>query len=228
MQEILKLLENIQRIGYNSYQVFDDWLDLMLTSLIGQEEKYLETVRKYDNDRFEHGNRPIDHFATAFGALMTAMERANEDLLGDIYTHWNINNKYAGQYFTPVNICKLIAEMLKPENDLISDPCCGSGRMLVESCKIMETEHLDKAVFYGQDIDFTCVKMCALNLMFFNLNGYVILGNTLTFEYKRVFQTGRSAMGGVIRELSIDEIDLIKPHLESRSVHHSGKQFSFF
>ena len=75
--------------------------------------------------------------------------------------------------------------------------------MLIAHAKTMTNEQLDKKIFYGQDIDFTCVKMCALNLLFFNLNGYAILGDSLKDERRKIYQTTRSYMGGTLKEVMI-------------------------
>ena len=68
-------------------------------------------------------------------------------------------------------------------------------------CKEMTNKEVDNSLFIGQDIDFNCVQMCALNLLFFNLNGAIIFGNTLAVEVNRVFITKRSySMGGSLFE----------------------------
>ena len=77
--------------------------------------------------------------------------------------------------------------------------------MLVEAIKLMKNEQLDSAIFFGQDLDDTCVKMTALNLLFFNVNGYVIQG-----ECDTVYQTKRSYLGGSIRELKGEDFETFK------------------
>lgn len=52
--------------------------------------------------------------------------------------------------------------------------------------------------------------MTALNLCFFNVNGYVIQGNTLALECHKVYQTGRSIYGGSIRELCGEQLEAFK------------------
>ena len=228
MKESLKHLEHILQMGYRSYNIFDDWLDLMIFALMRDDDKYLEIVKKYNNDVSEIGKRPIDHFAKAFGQLINEMKESNKEMLGQIYMNWNIANKYTGQYFTPPHIARLMALITKPRGGTLSDPCCGSGIMFIETCKIMTNLQLNNSLFIGQDIDYTCVRMCALNLLFFNLNGYVILGNTLKVEYRNVYQTHRSIWGGSIRELSQEEVDNIKPRLIEIKQNKEDQQISFF
>lgn len=210
MKEILKQLERISAFGHSSYSIFDDWLDLMLYALMSDDENYLKIVNKYNNDRKE-GERPIDYFKKAFHLLMAYMKETNDEVLGEIYMSWNISNKHTGQFFTPKHIARFMAQINKPYG-IINDPTCGSGIMLVEACKTMTSEVLNEALFVGQDIDNTCFKMTALNMLFFNLNSFVIWADTLKMEYYEAFQTKRTPIGGEIRRLSKEELESIKPH----------------
>jgi type I restriction-modification system DNA methylase subunit len=204
-KEILRQLEIITRKGYDAHQVFDDWIALMFWALQRNDEEYLKIVRRYRNER-PPGDREIDHFCHAFGLLMKKMAETNKELLGELYMTWEVSNKYTGQFFTPWPVAEFMARILAPTGGAISDCACGSGVMLIAACKTMTNEQLDRTVFVGQDIDFTCVMMCALNLTFFNLHGYVILGNTLAMERRLIFRTVRSYMGGSISEIPVEQI----------------------
>jgi type I restriction-modification system DNA methylase subunit len=205
MKGIIRELEKITAEGYSYSNVFDDWIDLMINAFTSQEEDYLKIVKRYRNNR-EMGEREIDHFAKALSALMQEMQETNEDILGEVYMEWGSKNKSMGQFFTPTHICRMMAELVGVNGTgrKVLDPCCGSGRMLVEGCK---TCNPDDRIFMGQDLDMTCVKMTALNLMFFNLNGYAIQGNTLAFECNEVYETRRTPLGGDLRKLQDDDLD---------------------
>ena len=209
MKEIIEQLEAILRHGYSSSALFEDWLDLMLYALQQDEEHYLEIVRKYKNDR-PIGEREIDYFCKAFALLQIEMQKTNEDVLGQVYMEWNMSNKYRGQFFTPKHVASMMAHCLSPTGGNILDPCCGSGVMLVEAIKTMTNEQLDNACICGQDVDLSCVKMCALNLLFFNVSGYVVWGDTLLMQCNKVYQTKRSYLGGSIRELRGEQFNAFK------------------
>ena len=209
---VIKELQKITSRGHNPRTVFDDWLSLMLYGLMRNDEEYLKIVGRYKNDRTQ-GEREIDHFKTAFHSLLKKSEETNEEILGELYMEWGVSNKYTGQYFTPWGIAMLMAQ-LTGSGGSTYDPTCGSGVMLVASAKQMTNEQLDQAFFVGQDLDFSCVMMTALNMTFFNLNGYVIWGNTLTLEYSRVFETKRSYLGGSVREMTSEEVETIRPKIE--------------
>ena len=197
-------------MGHARYNVFIDWIDLMLCSLQRDDESYLEVVDKYDNDLPE-GERPIDLYSQAFGHLQEGMSETDADLLGVIYEELGMDSDHFGQYFTPHNICDMKAEMvITADKDLdrekpytVADPACGSGRLLVYAAKKIPSDV--EAVFYGQDKDSTCAKMTALNLCFFNMTGYAVHGDSLKMEKHRVWQTQGTALGGEIRELEEDE-----------------------
>lgn len=225
MKDIIKSLESILHRGYNSYDIFNDWLDLMIFALQRDDEQYLEIVRKYKNSG-KQGEREIDYFCKAFAHLQIEMKKENCDVLGEVYMQWNMSNKYRGQFFTPKHVASAIAHMLNPKGKIL-DPCCGSGVLLIEAIKLMDNTSLEEAKIFGQDIDLTCVKMCALNLLFFNVNGFVIWGDSLMYECKKVYQTYRSPLGGSIRELTGDILEEFKQSYTSsikRTRINSGSQ----
>lgn len=203
MNEILAQLERIVALGYSAYGIFDDWLDLMLWALQRNDKEYLKVVHKYRNTAPE-GKREIDFFCRAFGLLLALMKETNNEILGELYMQWNMANKFRGQFFTPKNIATMMANLIYPHGNIL-DPACGAGILLVEAIKTMTNEQLDAAVFYAQDIDLTCVTMCALNLCFFNVNDYIIWGDTIRYEVNKVYETRRSPIGGSVRLLSPEE-----------------------
>jgi hypothetical protein len=208
MKELLRCLENILSYGYSTYNIFEDFLDLMIYALQRDDPHYLEIVKRYKNDK-PQGEREIDYFCQAFALLQIEMKKTNEDILGEMYMQWNMHNKFRGQFFTPRHVASMMAKMLNPKGRIL-DPCCGSGVMLVEAVKTMDYESLEQSLFCGQDIDLTCVKMCALNLMFFNVNGYVVWGDSLLMECRKVYKTTRSSLGGSICELRGEALEAFK------------------
>jgi hypothetical protein len=62
--------------------------------------------------------------------------------------------------------------------------------------------------YMGQDLDLLCVKMAALNLCFFNLEGVILHGNSLKGEVLRGYRTSSSLLGGSIRDLSVEECNV--------------------
>lgn len=197
LKNIRKYLALIAAYGYRQSQVFTDWIELMFWAFQRKDPEYLKVTNRYKNDQ-KKDTRPADYFSFALGELLAHMKLTNEEVLGYLYMEFSAF-KGTGQFFTPQSLTDLMAKIVSGDKELkgnICDPACGAGGNLIACCKNMSCKNVDKSCFYGQDIDFTCVQMTALNLMFFNLNGVVILGNTLNLEAQRVFLTKRSYLYG--------------------------------
>ena len=196
---VRKELDAIIGRGHSSYKVFEDWVALMFYAFQKNDPEYLQVMGKYDN-KGPHGNRPADHFANALAALMLYMGHTNNEALGPLYEEYAANH-YAGQFFTPGNVAAMMAKMTMgnpPEegNFTIADPACGAGICLLSAAKSQTAEQNNRAFFFGQDLDVNCVRMTALNLMFFNLEGMVVWGNSLTMEIRAAWRTCRSLVWG--------------------------------
>jgi len=197
LKSIRKYLTLICSYGHRQSQVFTDWIELMFWSFQRRDPEYLKVMNRYNNDQKEN-TRPADYFSFALGELLSHMKLTNEETLGYLYMEFSAF-KGTGQFFTPPVLTDLMAKLTISDTELngnILDPACGAGGSLIACCKNMSCKNVDKSCFYGQDIDFTCIQMTALNLMFFNLNGVVILGNTLKLEAQKVFLTKRSYLYG--------------------------------
>ena len=201
-------------ITYNSRNtIFNDWLDLILNSLLAltdnmsrenllnklkenkldgkYNERYLEIAKKYSNG--EMGKRPIDYLCNAWDLLQQETREKQKDILGDIYMQM-ITFGERGQVFTPEHITDAMANMggIK-DNEVISDPCCGSGRFLLSAFKQNPNIKL-----HGMDIDDRCAKMAAINMWLFDVkNAEIKHSNSLSGE---VYKIWRILKGGLIYE----------------------------
>jgi type I restriction-modification system DNA methylase subunit len=183
--------------------VFDDFLDLSLNALQRDDENYLDVMDRY-------GEEEAQLYSEAFGELMNASAKANHDLLGVIYEELRNSSDHFGQHFTPHNLSDMKASMVIDEDQdedrdepySVMDPAAGSGRLLISAAKQLPA---GEAQFYAVDKDSTCAKMAALNLTFFNMDGYVVHGDSLTQDYHTVWATEGSALGGSVYELDDDQ-----------------------
>lgn len=116
----------------------------------------------------------------------------DQDFLGDLFMKLELFNEYAGQFFTPYNVCKMMGQMtigdLKAEvNERgyveVNDPACGAGAQLIAAANEalrQDVNYQQSLLFVAQDIDFTAAMMCYIQLSLLGCPGYVIVGNTLT------------------------------------------------
>ncbi|MDZ4790809.1 MAG: N-6 DNA methylase [Hyphomicrobiales bacterium] len=174
--------------GVRFFQRFYDWLELSLAAFCRDEERYMETMRRY-GPLVPGKNHPADHFAAALGAVHLAMAKDNEagvihDHLGEIYETEGASEKEMAQFFTPMPLCQLMARMTidetTPEDAVISDPACGSGRFFLAAIPLRPNAH-----FIGVDVDRTCAKMAVLNMLWRNANATIIWGQHLAADGQR-------------------------------------------
>jgi len=214
---ILDPLREIESRGYNRYNVFRDWVDLMLYALQRRDDPYLEILEGYGEKRdYEQGNRAADLFTEAFGELQRRMQETNLELLGVCYEEFGINSDAFGQHFTPHSVCRTMAEMQAGHGDpdppiTIADPTAGSGRLLVVAAR----QHDVQTISFGMDKDLLCAQMCALNFCFFNMDGVVVYGNSLTVEKHRAWRTRHTIAGGEVAEVDPEEVAWPEASLEA-------------
>lgn len=116
------------------------------------------------------------------------------DLFGDAY-EFLIGNyaanagKSGGEFFTPQNVSKLIANLAiinQTKINKIYDPACGSGSLLLQAKKFCEEDFVQKGFvqegFFGQEINHTTYNLARMNMFLHNINYdkfNISLGNTL-------------------------------------------------
>jgi len=112
------------------------------------------------------------------------------DLFGDAYEFLISNyaanaGKSGGEFFTPQNVSKLIAQLAMHKQSSVNkiyDPACGSGSLLLQAKKQFD-DHLIEDGFYGQEINHTTYNLARMNMFLHNINYDkfdIQLGNTLT------------------------------------------------
>lgn len=172
--------------GHEARRVFDDLLEYILMGFI--VDKSMEWDKRYSKDE-------IELFYKLYMEWIKVMnEMLNSDM--DWYDLWGVyyeavilskmGREGSGQFFTPQNICDLMAVMISPGEDVqgnVGDPACGSGRCLL-------SYHVQNpgCFIVAEDLDRTCVLMTILNFMVHGVDGLVIWGNSLSLE---VFEAWR-------------------------------------
>lgn len=187
MKSFAACMERLARRNSIS-NVFSDFLEMAVCALSmgAMEQRYLEIVKRY-----EKGEAQL--MAEAFGAMVMEMDdhgQGLKDVFGDFFME-HISGGHNGQFFTPEEICELMARMtlgMEGEEEeegvpkqvrhdgqrtrplRIADCAVGSGRTLMAAEKVMRsrTKFGLTARYYGADVDRTCAMMCVIN---FCLNG---------------------------------------------------------
>ena len=128
---------------YATWEIWSDFITMFAIAISNsvdlehweERENTYETIRrKYTNDEMSIIIDLITDVITALGV------NPDQDYLGEAYMELELNNHWTGQFFTPYNICRLMAEMtthgvirkIKHQGFVtINDPACGAGATLI-------------------------------------------------------------------------------------------------
>lgn len=115
------------------------------------------------------------------------------DVLGDAYEYLikmfaDDAGKKGGEFYTPKGVVQLIVRLLKPQpKNLVYDPTCGSGGMLIESAKYIAEKPNGKiggninVSLYGQEKNLGTWAICKINMILHNfMDADIRKGDTLT------------------------------------------------
>lgn len=170
----------------HSWDLFKEWLNGAWWLLSGGMEADSDN-RRERLDKFT--KKQGEALGTLFHAYVDMVEqRPFDDVLGETLIELDLASVRAGQYFTPMPICRMTAEMNFSEEALrakadsgekltVCDPACGSGAMLLAMGGVitnrMGREWLRHVEFYGMDIDERCCLMARIQI---RLNGMDSIG----------------------------------------------------
>jgi type I restriction enzyme M protein len=93
--------------------------------------------------------------------------RVSEDVIGNTYIYLierfaSDSGKKAGEFFTPLKVTELVAKLAMPKTgDRICDPACGSGGLLVQAAKIINSRDF---ALYGQESNGSTWALCRMNM----------------------------------------------------------------
>jgi len=196
-QRELEKLYNKMCGRYSRYEVWQDMVWMVATAISNavdkryfdqREANYMRIVQKYSEDE-------LKVFPEFFTHIVLGIEENPDcDFLGELYMDLELGNKHAGQFFTPYDVCRVMAEVTINEDLLksqieehgwisVNDCACGAGATLVAAANILRSKGLNyqqQALFVAQDVDATVALMCYIQLSLLGCAGYVVIGNTLT------------------------------------------------
>ncbi len=116
-------------------------------------------------------------------------DESHIDLFGDAYEFLISNyaanaGKSGGEFFTPQQVSKLIAQLAMHNQTRINkiyDPACGSGSLLLQAKKHFDA-HIVEEGFFGQELNHTTYNLARMNMFLHNVNYdkfNIQLGDTL-------------------------------------------------
>jgi type I restriction-modification system DNA methylase subunit len=135
-----------------------------------------------------------------------------------------------GEFFTPVSLVSLIANVLEPEQGTVLDVACGSAGMFVQSAHFVEwlkQNPADKLTFRGLEKNATTLRLAKMNLAVHGLEGDI--QKAITYYEDPHELLGKADFVMANPPFNVDEVDADKVKRDPRlpfglpGVNKSGK-----
>ena len=202
---LLKEIRSVAKYKHR-YDVFRDFVTMSAIALSnairkdqGREDEYLKIIKSYEKaDQMA--------FPKLLGLLTEALEFAPFDVLGKLFMDLELGSRDKGQFFTPATISEMMAQILHGEElenltkpfITLSEPACGAGGMVLAFVKTMISHGHDPAKrLWVQciDVDRLAALMCYVQLALWNVPAEVLVGNTLSLQFREVWHTPQHLLG---------------------------------
>lgn len=201
------LRENAYR--HRPYEVFRDFCEIAAISISNavdrihcepREARYMEIIKGYSRDE-------ANRFAAMLAALVECLEGGFCDALGQLFMSLDLGNDWRGQFFTPYEVCRLMAEMtlgevapqIEPKGYItVNEPAVGAGAMIIACAHTMHDQGINyqqSMHVVAQDIDVTAVHMAYVQFSLLHIPAIVVHGNSLTGEDWGHWATPAHVMG---------------------------------
>lgn len=193
-KEIVKIFESMQG-AYTLWQLWGDFVTMIACEISNavDVEHRPQRVEMYNTISSKYSQKEMERFASIFANLVEAYELdQDQDVLGELYMALGLGNDHNGQFFTPYDVCRCMAEMQIGGADKeleekgwisVNDPAVGAGALLIafaNTCRRRNINYQRSVLFVAQDIDFITACMCYIQISLIGCPGYVYVGNTLT------------------------------------------------
>ncbi len=116
------------------------------------------------------------------------------DFLGQVVVELELSSQHMGQFFTPYDLSRMMAEMTFDTVDeiiaeqgfvTVQEPACGAGGMIIAAADVIEARGFDigrQLYVDGTDISSLCFRMTYLQTSLRGIPATIRRGNTLSGE----------------------------------------------
>lgn len=190
---------------YNSlcgaHQLWELWQDSMTMYALAisnavdrrfreqREKAYADIAHKYTKEEMQV-------FPQIFGEIVMQLEaNPEQDLLGDLYMQLDLGSHWHGQFFTPYNICAMMAHTQLGQQEYtlesvepitVCDCACGGGALLIAAAhefrRAIKHTGLNAQHYiclYAQDLSQVSAMMCYVQLSLLGYAAKIKLGDSL-------------------------------------------------
>ena len=159
---------------HSRWEIWEDFVTLTAIEISNSTDKVNapERTKMYQTIVSKYSAKEREGMAEMLAEVVMGMEQnPDQDFLGSLYMMCELGNDHAGQFFTPYDVCRCMAEItfdpkLHPDMEgfiSVSDPACGAGATLLaflNVCKRRNICYHNKVLVIAQDIDFIVGLMC--------------------------------------------------------------------
>ena len=210
-QHLKNIIKKIEWLSgrHGAWTVFSDFIAMAAISIRNtvntvdweeKEKQYQDLTKKYKKEE-------LDKFPEILGELIMGLEKEPSDILGQVFMEMDLGNKWKGQFFTPMAIAELMAEVsidhIKEtiEKDgyiTVNEPAAGAGAMVIALANVLKKHgynYQKQMVAITQDIDIKSVYMSYIQLSLLGIPAKVMHANTLTLEVYEIWDTPFYVLG---------------------------------
>lgn len=184
---------------YSIWEIWSDFINAFALAISNSVDKahFDEREVAYQRIMAKYDAKEREVFPLLAADVVSALEQNPEqDFLGSAYMKLELGNDHAGQFFTPYDVCRLMAEVSVPglvqqviQDGYVTfnDCACGAGATLIAEChaagkrlRLLGRNWQNCVLVTAQDIDLSVGMMCYIQLSLLGAAGYVKIGNSLT------------------------------------------------
>ena len=179
----------------SSWQVWADFVECAAIGISNSVDRTspvrAEREARYTRIMNSYREAEREAFDQLFYIMANALElKPDQDFLGEMFMALELGNHWKGQFFTPYNVCQMMAAMqIGGAEDAIErrgwvgvmDPACGAGALLIAARNEFESKHFGyrQTLFVCQDIDHVAGLMCYIQLSLLGCAGYVVIADSI-------------------------------------------------
>ena len=194
--EIVKLFNTLTG-ARQLWELWEDAVIMFATMLSNAVDKRFYDKREelFKSVAGKYTEKEIQTFLQIFAEIVNQLEAEPEqDFLGDLYMQLDLGSHWHGQFFTPYNVCKMMADLQLPDvlsfEDAkavtITDCACGGGALLIASAHSYRGKMAkiglnaqDFVCLYAQDLSMVAALMCYIQISLQGYAGKIKIGDSL-------------------------------------------------
>lgn len=197
--EYKKIVSLFQKLT-GSRQLWELWEDAMImfaTMLSNAADKrfFDEREKTFKSISSKYSAEEMQIFLQIFAETVNQLEiEPEQDFLGDLYMQMELGSHWHGQFFTPYNVCKMMADLQTPSElsfddakvVTITDCACGGGALLIASAHAYRKKMAeiglnvqDFVCLYAQDLSMVAALMCYIQISLQGYAGKIKIGDSL-------------------------------------------------